>query len=175
MTASPDRPADGAPLPRLAWLIVALLVPVALLGWRFVVPREATDAQRDVARVALLWFALAFTLFSAMITKFHHYIFPALPGAAVMVGLLVDRMLPKASSDAPPRLDLWLSRALGVLLLVLGVARHGDPLPLQVGAAGIALMAVALFAGHGLAEAVLTITGVSLLAWAHLRNLRHSC
>jgi MerC mercury resistance protein len=52
--------------------------------------------------------------------------------------------------------------------------RHRDPLPLQVGAGGIALMTVALFVGHGKAEAVLTISGVALLGWAHLRNLRHS-
>jgi len=99
------------------------LVPVALMAGRVVVPDDATQPQRDIARIGLLWFSVAFALFSAMITKFHHYIFPALPGAAVMVGLLVDRMLPKASDDAPPRWDLWFSRALGVLLLVLGVAR----------------------------------------------------
>jgi 4-amino-4-deoxy-L-arabinose transferase-like glycosyltransferase len=99
------------------------LVPVAMMAGRLVVPADATQAQRDLARIGLLWFSVAFVLFSAMITKFHHYIFPALPGAAVMVGLLVDRMLPKPSDDAPPRWDLWISRALGVLLLVLGAAR----------------------------------------------------
>ncbi len=72
------------------------------------------------------------------------------------------------------RVGLALAIGVGAVTLVLGVVRHGDPLPLQVGAAGIALMAVALFVGHGTAEAVLTIAGVTLLAWAHLRNLRHS-
>lgn len=72
------------------------------------------------------------------------------------------------------RVGLALAIGVGAITLVLGVIRHGDPLPLQVGAAGIALMAVALFTGHGTAEAVLTIAGVTLLAWAHLRNLRHS-
>lgn len=72
------------------------------------------------------------------------------------------------------RIGLALAIGVGAITLVLGVVRHGDPLPLQVGAAGIALMAVALFVGHGTAEAVLTIAGVTLLAWAHLRNLRHS-
>ena len=33
-------------------------------------------------------------------------------------------------------------------------------------------LTVALFVGHGVPEAVLTILGVALLAWAHLRNLR---
>lgn len=70
------------------------------------------------------------------------------------------------------RIGLALAIGVGAVTLVLGVVRHGDPVPLQVGAAGIAFMAVALFVGHGSAEAVLTILGVSLLAWAHLRNLR---
>ena len=71
------------------------------------------------------------------------------------------------------RVGLALAIVVGAATLVFGVVRHGDPVPLQVGAAGIAFMAFALFVGHGTAEAVLTIMGVSLLAWAHLRNLRH--
>ena len=71
------------------------------------------------------------------------------------------------------RVGLALAIAVGSVTLVLGVVRHGDPVPLQVGAAGIGLMAVALFVGHGSAEGLLTIMGVTLLAWAHLRNLRH--
>ncbi|MBS3929537.1 MAG: MerC domain-containing protein [Sphingomonadales bacterium] len=72
------------------------------------------------------------------------------------------------------RVGLALAIGVGAITLVMGVVRHGDPLPLQVGAAGIAFMAFALFVGHGTEEAVLTILGVALLAWAHLRNLRHS-
>ncbi|MDE2435019.1 MAG: MerC domain-containing protein [Sphingomonadales bacterium] len=72
------------------------------------------------------------------------------------------------------RVGLALAVAVGSATLVMGVARHGDPLPLQVGAAGIAMMAVALFTSHGKAEAALTIAGVALLAWAHLRNIRHN-
>jgi len=71
------------------------------------------------------------------------------------------------------RVGLALAIAVGSVTLVFGVIRHGDPVPLQIGAAGLGLMAVALFVGHGTAEAVLTIMGVTLLAWAHLRNLRH--
>ena len=72
------------------------------------------------------------------------------------------------------RVGLALAISVGAITLVMGVVRHGDPRPLQVGAAGIGFMAVALIVGHGTAEAVLTILGVALLAWAHLRNLRHS-
>ncbi len=72
------------------------------------------------------------------------------------------------------RIGLALAIVVGATTLVLGVVRHGDPRPLQVGAAGLGLMIVALVLGHSRAEAILTIGGVTLLAWAHLRNLRHS-
>lgn len=70
------------------------------------------------------------------------------------------------------RVGLALAIGVGAITLGIGVARHRDPRPLQVGAAGLALMATALFVGHGTEEALLTIAGVGLLAWAHLRNLR---
>ena len=70
------------------------------------------------------------------------------------------------------RVGLALAIAVGSVTLVMGVVRHGDPVPLQIGAAGIGFMATALFVGHGTAEAALTIIGVALLAGAHLRNLR---
>lgn len=72
------------------------------------------------------------------------------------------------------RIGLALAIVVGAITLVMGVVRHGDPRPLQVGAAGLGLMIVALVMGHNSAEAVLTIAGVALLAWAHLRNLRLS-
>lgn len=72
------------------------------------------------------------------------------------------------------RVGLVLAIAIGGVTLAIGVARHGDPRPLQLGAGGLVLMTLALAVGHGLAEALLTIAGVSLLAWAHLRNLRLS-
>ena len=41
------------------------LVPAALVGWRLYVPAQRDRAQKDVARLALLWFLVTFTLFSA--------------------------------------------------------------------------------------------------------------
>ncbi|MEY4471936.1 MAG: hypothetical protein RL671_240 [Pseudomonadota bacterium] len=72
------------------------------------------------------------------------------------------------------RVGLALAIAVGAVTLVIGVVRHGDPRPMQTGVAGLALMAIALMVGHGLAEALLTIAGVALLAWAHWRNLKLS-
>jgi hypothetical protein len=58
-----------------------------------------------------------------MITKFHHYIFPAVPGAAVMVGLLLDRMLGASNLSRTKTPGLSLAALAGGLgLLVIGVA-----------------------------------------------------
>ena len=142
------------------------LVPVAMMAGRVIIPADATQAQRDVARIGLLWFAVSFVLFSAMITKFHHYIFPALPGAAVMVGLLVDRLLPKPEDDAAPRWGLWLSRALGVLLLVLGVARIFGAWSGRLDARGLP------FPGNPALGVTLIVFGVAALGLSWMRDAR---
>lgn len=69
------------------------------------------------------------------------------------------------------RFGLALAVVIGAVTLGIGVRRHGQPAPLVVGGCGIALMASALAAGHGMHEAVLTISGVALVAFAHIRNL----
>jgi 4-amino-4-deoxy-L-arabinose transferase-like glycosyltransferase len=68
------------------------LVPAGLVWWS----RRRDDAQNgqgDVSVFLAMWFVFAFALFTAMLTKFHHYIFPALPPAAMLTGIVVDRML----------------------------------------------------------------------------------
>jgi len=70
------------------------------------------------------------------------------------------------------RVGLALAVIIGAMTLGLGVIRHGQRGPLVIGAAGIALMATAVIVRHGANEALLTISGVSLLAIAHIRNLR---
>lgn len=69
---------------------------------------------------------------------------------------------------------LALAILVAILTLGLGLLRHGRTGPLVLGAIGIALMTAALAAGHGVNEALLTIAGVALLAFAHIRNLRHA-
>lgn len=71
-------------------------------------------------------------------------------------------------------IGLALAVGIGVLTLGLGALRHGKTGPLVIGGCGIALMASALAVGHGPAEAALTIAGVALVAYAHIRNLRHA-
>ena len=55
-------------------------------------PGEAT-AVGDAAVMLVMWFLFAFFLFTFMGTKFHHYIFPAVPPAAMLVGVVLDDVL----------------------------------------------------------------------------------
>jgi 4-amino-4-deoxy-L-arabinose transferase-like glycosyltransferase len=98
------------------------LLPVAVGFWPGARPG---DGAREVRRrgagraLALLWLVLTFALFTAMPTKFHHYIFPALPPAALLVGVLLDELAGEARA-APRALAV---AALGAAALVLLVTR----------------------------------------------------
>lgn len=78
-------------------------------------------------------------------------------------------------SPAIHRVGLGLALGVGLVSLGFGVIRHGRIAPLVIGGAGLALMAAAILVGHGLPEAVLTVMGVSLVAFAHIRNLHAAC
>jgi 4-amino-4-deoxy-L-arabinose transferase-like glycosyltransferase len=68
------------------------LAPAALVWWA----RRRDDAAQgegDVSVFLAMWFVFAFGLFTAVLTKFHHYIFPAVPPIAMLTGILVDRLL----------------------------------------------------------------------------------
>lgn len=71
-------------------------------------------------------------------------------------------------------IGLALAIVVGILTLGIGMLRHGDYGPLALGVCGIALMTAALAVGHGPNEALLTVAGVGLLAFAHIRNLRRA-
>jgi hypothetical protein len=71
------------------------------------------------------------------------------------------------------RVGLGVAVVVGAVAIGLGVMRHRRSEPLLLGILGLALMALALVAGHGPAEALLTIAGVTIVAAAHWRNLRH--
>jgi hypothetical protein len=73
------------------------------------------------------------------------------------------------------RIGLGLAVVVGIFSLGFGLVRHGRMEPIVLGVVGLSLMASALFVGHGLPEAVLTILGVALVAAAHIRNLQNRC
>lgn len=106
------------------------LAPLALALW-LERPRgvgREEERRRHAALLLSLWLAAAFTLFSAMTTKFHHYIFPAVPPAMALVGIVAAYL-----TGPVPRLPRWrtvLAATLACLAPVpalLGVAgRWGD-------------------------------------------------
>ena len=102
-------------------------VPAALVLWsRSQVRGGAESRARDQQQLYLfccLWFFASFTLFSAMTTKFHHYIFPAVIPLGILVGITLDRFW----GSARTHLLNFVFLGLGVVCLLLGVgAGFGD-------------------------------------------------
>ena len=86
----------------------AIFVPLTI-GW--LVHAHTREARAGQARLfAGLWFLCSFTLFTMSSTKFHHYIFPALPAMALLVALLLDRAVEDRA---------WLGRMTAVIGLML--------------------------------------------------------
>ncbi|MCL2725296.1 MAG: glycosyltransferase family 39 protein [Polyangiaceae bacterium] len=50
-------------------------------------------AVGDASVMLVMWFLFAFALFTFMGTKFHHYIFPAVPPVAMLLGIVLDDAL----------------------------------------------------------------------------------
>ncbi|HEX6244848.1 MAG TPA: glycosyltransferase family 39 protein [Polyangiales bacterium] len=106
------------------------LFPLGFVAWRYLTPTDETSeeraAQRRTALLFALWAAAAFALFNAMITKFHHYIFPAVPPLSLLVGVVLDKALGERPRDGRERRSMILC-VLAPLALVLGVAGlYGD-------------------------------------------------
>lgn len=94
-------------------------------------------------------------------------------GTAVVLAVL--------ASAAGPLLDprihefgLGLAIVLAAIALGRGLALHHRLLPLATGGLGLLLMSAGLLVPHGLGELALTMTGVALLAAAHIAN-RNAC
>ncbi len=104
------------------WPWVAL-APAAL-GWA--AWRGARDAgegearQQAALRLGAIWFASGYALVSVSMTKFHHYVLPAIPGLAVVIGAFVDDLLARrAVRTAAATLVVGLPL---LLLVTLGLA-----------------------------------------------------
>jgi hypothetical protein len=69
-------------------------------------------------------------------------------------------------------IGLALALLIGIVALGHGLYVHRRPLPLAIGAVGLALMATALTLHHGVGEALCTIAGVLLVAAGHQLNRR---
>lgn len=100
------------------------LVPAGLVWWL----RRRQDARGlgrgDASIFLAMWFVFAFALFTAMLTKFHHYIFPAVPPTAMLTGIVLDRLMGEGTPARKGTLASYLAfMGGGALLTVYGFFR----------------------------------------------------
>ncbi|MFI5299781.1 MAG: glycosyltransferase family 39 protein, partial [Polyangiales bacterium] len=80
--------------------------------------------KRDIATFLIMWFVLAFTLFTKMPTKFHHYIFPAIPPAAMLLGVFLDDAIgPRALLPKSARAQYLAFIGVGVAAMTYGFSK----------------------------------------------------
>jgi 4-amino-4-deoxy-L-arabinose transferase-like glycosyltransferase len=69
---------------------VALLPGALAVAARFRIRSSSTTDHVGV--LASIWIAAFFLLFSLSATRFHHYLFPILPGLAILLAVFMDRL-----------------------------------------------------------------------------------
>lgn len=98
------------------------LIPAALMIGLWIRSREAHGERGEAVLVLGMWLLSSFVLFSAMITKFHHYILPVIVPAGILVGIAL------AQAWGPGRARATVAAAAAGLCLVGGIAwLTGDP------------------------------------------------
>jgi 4-amino-4-deoxy-L-arabinose transferase-like glycosyltransferase len=85
----------------LPWLAVA---PAALVT---MVMRPVRDVRKQgIFWFGAIWFVCAYALVCLSVTKFHHYILPAVPGLAIVIGCFLDDLLDRRDSRAAAAIAL---------------------------------------------------------------------
>ncbi len=140
------------------------LAPIGLLWWMRG-DKKDEGARTDASVLLCMWFVFAFALFSFMGTKFHHYIFPAVPPVAMLIGIVLSEMLgPGSNDEAARRPTFLLGMTGGVTLVVLGISRMlpGSFLGVkpdgQLGPASIGLGVTLLLAGAAMLAVFVGLT-----------------
>ncbi|HVZ72147.1 MAG TPA: glycosyltransferase family 39 protein [Polyangia bacterium] len=86
----------------LPWVAVA----PAALGWAVMRARGRATATPDEVRrqeivwLGAIWFVSSYAVVSLSMTKFHHYVLPAIPGLAIVVGCYLDDLLRRGTTRA---------------------------------------------------------------------------
>jgi 4-amino-4-deoxy-L-arabinose transferase-like glycosyltransferase len=106
----------------LPWVAVA----PAALGWAVLRERkpagpgrglevDAAETRRQgILWLGAIWFVLSYALVSMSMTKFHHYVLPAIPGLAIVIGCFLDDILERGAGRRAAAVAL-----VGVPLLLL--------------------------------------------------------
>ena len=101
------------------WIAFA---PLALLAFGRLRARAANDDRAQAMLFLGMWLLSSFVLFSAMVTKFHHYILPAVVPAAMLIAIALG----EAWGPSRPRAT-WLAGGGGVCLALGFAWLFGDP------------------------------------------------
>ncbi|HVV15956.1 MAG TPA: glycosyltransferase family 39 protein [Polyangia bacterium] len=104
------------------WPWVAL-APAAFAWSVLRQPLSGSDVEarkQGALRLGAIWFASAYAVVSVSMTKFHHYVLPAIPGLAVVTGAFADDLLARravrtAAVTAAIGLPLLLFVTLGLV------------------------------------------------------------
>jgi 4-amino-4-deoxy-L-arabinose transferase-like glycosyltransferase len=99
---------------------VALIPLVFWLAGRLRLRGGGTREQ--IGRLAIIWSALSFFIVAGSATKFHHYVFPVLPGLAVLLALAVDALWSEGIAEHAASLVLG-----GVLFVLVGKDLSENP------------------------------------------------
>lgn len=91
------------------------------LGHRGPLHRPARPTEVELHRFALLWFVISFGLITYSVTKYYHYLLPALPPLAVLTGLWLQGLLRKRRGGAT-RVTGAVGPALALAVLALAIA-----------------------------------------------------
>jgi 4-amino-4-deoxy-L-arabinose transferase-like glycosyltransferase len=106
-----------ATLPYVALLPAALVWTVMRPFRTAPAPGAVVDRRREIFWLGAIWFVAAYAVVSLSITKFHHYILPALPGLALVLACFLDDLL-----RAPRGRLAGVAAMVGLPLLFLVVA-----------------------------------------------------
>ncbi|HEX3696976.1 MAG TPA: glycosyltransferase family 39 protein [Polyangia bacterium] len=102
----------------LPWVALA----PAALGWSVMRASHAgsgpeTPAEvrkQGIIRLGAIWFVSAYTVVSMSMTKFHHYVLPAIPGLCIVIGCFIDDVISRGARRMAAAAAL-----LGIPLLLL--------------------------------------------------------
>jgi 4-amino-4-deoxy-L-arabinose transferase-like glycosyltransferase len=92
----------------LPWLPVA---PVALVAITMRRVGDVDVRRQSIYWLGAIWFVSAYAVVSNSMTKFHHYILPAIPGLAIVIGCFLDELYEAR--------DAWRGRLVALIGLPL--------------------------------------------------------
>ncbi len=140
------------------------LAPLGLMYW---LRRgdSADEGRGDASIFLVMWFVFAFALFTFMGTKFHHYIFPAVPPAAMLIGVALDDAMRRTGWARRERvLPYGAGMLAGAAALVYGVSRFfpGSVLGTKLGEAHTELAEPSMFVGGAMVVFGLVVVGATI-------------